>query len=30
MGFHASQESMRVLAKSIDFTRQGQVAIRMN
>ena len=30
MGFHASQESMRVLAKSIDFTRQGQVAVRMN
>jgi nitrite reductase (cytochrome c-552) len=30
MGFHASQESMRILAKSIDFTRQGQVAVRMN
>jgi nitrite reductase (cytochrome c-552) len=30
MGFHAPQEAMRVLAKSIDFTRQGQVAIRMN
>lgn len=30
MGFHASQEAMRILAKSIDFTRQGQVAIRMN
>ncbi|MDQ3070335.1 MAG: ammonia-forming cytochrome c nitrite reductase subunit c552 [Acidobacteriota bacterium] len=30
MGFHAPQEAMRVLAKSIDFTRQGQVAIRLN
>ena len=30
MGFHAPQEAMRILAKSIDFTRQGQVAIRMN
>src|SRR5690606_13269634 len=30
MGFHASQEAMRVLAKSIDYTRQGQVAIRLN
>jgi len=30
MGFHASQEAMRILAKSIDFTRQGQVAVRMN
>ena len=28
MGFHASQESMRILALSIDHTRQGQAALR--
>ncbi len=28
MGFHADQESMRVLGRSIDFTRQGQIALR--
>jgi len=28
MGFHAGQEAARVLAKSIDYTRQGQVALR--
>jgi nitrite reductase (cytochrome c-552) len=28
MGFHASQESMRILALSIDHTRKGQVALR--
>jgi nitrite reductase (cytochrome c-552) len=28
MGFHADQEAMRVLARSIDFTRQGQIALR--
>ena len=27
MGFHAPQEAMRVLAKSIDYSRQGQVAL---
>ncbi|MBL8222782.1 MAG: ammonia-forming cytochrome c nitrite reductase subunit c552, partial [Bryobacterales bacterium] len=27
-GFHAPQESMRVLAESINFSRQGQVAAR--
>ena len=26
MGFHASQEAARVLAESIDYSRQGQVA----
>jgi nitrite reductase (cytochrome c-552) len=28
MGFHASQESMRILALSLDHTRKGQVALR--
>ena len=28
MGFHADQEAVRVLALSIDFTRQGQIAVR--
>ena len=28
MGFHAGQEAVRVLARSIDFTRQGQIAVR--
>jgi nitrite reductase (cytochrome c-552) len=28
MGFHASQEAMRVLAESIDASRRGQVALR--
>ena len=28
MGFHAPQESMRVLANSLDHTRKGQVALR--
>ena len=28
MGFHAPQEAARVLAESIDFTRQGQLALR--
>jgi nitrite reductase (cytochrome c-552) len=28
MGFHASQESARVLAESIDASRKGQVAVR--
>lgn len=28
MGFHASQESARILAQSIDATRQGQAALR--
>ena len=28
MGFHADQESVRVLGKAIDFVRQGQVALR--
>jgi nitrite reductase (cytochrome c-552) len=28
MGFHAGQEAARVLARSIDFTRQGQIAVR--
>jgi nitrite reductase (cytochrome c-552) len=28
MGFHASQEAMRVLALSLDHTRKGQVALR--
>lgn len=27
-GFHAPQESARILAESIDFTRRGQIAIR--
>jgi nitrite reductase (cytochrome c-552) len=28
MGFHAPQESARVLAHSIDFSRKGQSALR--
>jgi nitrite reductase (cytochrome c-552) len=28
MGFHAPQEAARILAESIDFSRQGQVALR--
>jgi len=28
MGFHADQEAMRILALSIDNTRQGQVILR--
>jgi nitrite reductase (cytochrome c-552) len=28
MGFHAPQESARILAESINFSRQGQVALR--
>jgi len=28
MGFHAPQEAMRILAESIDFSRQGQLALR--
>ena len=28
MGFHAPQEAARILAESIDFTRQGQLALR--
>jgi nitrite reductase (cytochrome c-552) len=28
MGFHAPQEAARILAESIDFSRQGQLAIR--
>jgi len=28
MGFHAPQEAARVLVRSIDYTRQGQVALR--
>ena len=28
MGFHASQEAARILGESINFSRQGQVAIR--
>jgi nitrite reductase (cytochrome c-552) len=28
MGFHAGGEAARVLAKSIDYLRQGQIAIR--
>ena len=27
-GFHAPQESMRVLTESVDFSRKGQVALR--
>ena len=27
-GFHAGQEAARILAESIDFARQGQVAVR--
>lgn len=28
MGFHAPQKAARVLVKSVDYSRQGQVAIR--
>ena len=28
MGFHAPQETARVLAESIDYARQGQLAAR--
>ena len=28
MGFHADQEAARILAKSIDFSRRGQMALR--
>ena len=28
MGFHADQEAARVLAKSIDYARRGQMALR--
>lgn len=28
MGFHAPQEAARILAESIDFSRQGQLAVR--
>jgi nitrite reductase (cytochrome c-552) len=28
MGFHAPQEALRVLAESIDYSRQGQLALR--
>nr|HPI77099.1 ammonia-forming cytochrome c nitrite reductase subunit c552 [bacterium] len=27
MGFHAPQEAMRLLAESIDFSRQGQISM---
>ena len=30
MGFHAPQEAARICAKSIDFTRKGQNALRNN
>jgi nitrite reductase (cytochrome c-552) len=29
MGFHAPQEAARILGASIDFSRQGQVALRV-
>jgi nitrite reductase (cytochrome c-552) len=28
MGFHAPQEAMRILAESVDYSRQGQLAVR--
>jgi nitrite reductase (cytochrome c-552) len=28
MGFHAPQEAARILGESINFSRQGQVAVR--
>lgn len=28
MGFHAPQEAARILAESIDYSRQGQVLVR--
>src|SRR5690606_35539506 len=28
MGFHADQESVRILGKAIDFARRGQMALR--
>jgi nitrite reductase (cytochrome c-552) len=30
MGFHAPEEAARILAESINFTRQGQMALRGN
>jgi nitrite reductase (cytochrome c-552) len=27
-GFHAPQEAARILGESIDFSRQGQIAVR--
>jgi nitrite reductase (cytochrome c-552) len=27
-GFHAPQEALRILAESIDYSRQGQLAVR--
>ena len=30
MGFHADQEAVRILAKSIDYSRRGQMALRGN
>ena len=29
MGFHAPQETARILAESIDYARQGQLAARV-
>jgi nitrite reductase (cytochrome c-552) len=29
LGFHAPQEAMRVLARSLDHTRKGQLALRL-
>ena len=28
MGFHASDESLRILSDSVNYTRQGQLAVR--
>ena len=28
MGFHADQEAVRILAQSIDYARQGRMAVR--
>jgi nitrite reductase (cytochrome c-552) len=28
MGFHADQEALRVLGRSVDFSRRGQIALR--
>jgi hypothetical protein len=28
MGFHADQEALRLLGRSVDFSRQGQIALR--
>ena len=30
MGFHASQESARILLQSIDYTRKGQLSLYQN